>query len=46
MLRLLYSPQCVEGEFAEVELPLYGVVCLPVSELKTREHFRFQRRIH
>jgi hypothetical protein len=22
----LYSPECVEGEFSEVELPLYGVL--------------------
>jgi hypothetical protein len=21
-----YSPECVEGEFCEVELPLYGVL--------------------
>jgi hypothetical protein len=26
MLRLLYSPECVEGEFSEVELRLYGVL--------------------
>jgi hypothetical protein len=23
-LRELYSPECVEGKFCEVELPLYG----------------------
>jgi hypothetical protein len=22
----LYSPECVEGEFSKVELPLYGVL--------------------
>jgi hypothetical protein len=25
-LRELYSPECVEGEFSEVILPLYGVL--------------------
>jgi hypothetical protein len=23
---MLYSPKCVEGEFCEVELPIYGVL--------------------
>jgi hypothetical protein len=26
ILRILYSPECVEGEFSEVELPIYEVL--------------------
>jgi hypothetical protein len=32
---LLYSPECVEGEFSEVGLPLYGVLRASVNRLAT-----------
>ena len=37
---MLYSPECVEGEFCEVELPLYGVLR---SSLHPSNHKQQQR---
>ena len=38
MPRLLYSPDCVEGRYPEVGLPLYGVLrnSLPEASKSTR----------